>query len=101
MTLHQERLGKGNGGEDLNDFFGGGAIAIRIGHAAECFSKRGSLRGAESFENRAGIRSGVNNVSCAFAALLAKTDVDGGQSERGGLHDAAARVSEEDVDLAE
>jgi hypothetical protein len=47
------------------------------------------------------LRRGLENISRAFASLLAETDVDGRQGERRSLHDAAAGVSEENIYLAE
>ena len=43
----------------------------------------------------------VDDVAGALAALLAHADVDHGQGEGGGFHDAAGRVADQRVDLAE
>ncbi len=101
MALHQEFLGESNSRKNLDDFFGGESVAVRIGHAAQGFPERRAFRGAERLQNRVGIWSGVQNVSRAFPSLLTQADIYGWQGERGSFHDAAAGISEEDVHLAE
>ena len=48
-----------------------------------------------------GLSGRVEHVAGAFAALLAHADVDHGQRERGGFHDAAGGVADQRIDLAE
>ena len=52
-------------------------------------------------ENRFCVRFRIEYVACSLAAILAQADVDYGQRERRGLHDAAAGVSKQQICVTE
>ena len=65
-------------------------------------SRNSGLSGAlDGGENCGGFGGSVDDVAGALAALLAHADIDRGQGERGCFHDAAGRVADHRVDLAE
>ncbi len=99
--LLDEQVFEGNGGQDLGDGFGGGAIAVGVGHAAEFFAECGSEGTFECSGDRGGIGGNVEDVAGAFAALLAHADVDDGKRERSRFHDAAGGVADHRINLAE
>ena len=67
----------------------------------EFFAECGSESALECGGDGGGIGGHVDDVAGAFAALLAHADVDDGEREGCGLHDAAGGVADHRIDLAE
>ena len=100
-ALDEELAAERRGCEDFHDFFGGGAVAVRIGHTFERLAERVATRLGSGIEDTFGVCRCVEDIACAFAALLANANVDCGQCEGRGFHDAAAGIAEEKSSLAE
>jgi hypothetical protein len=77
----------------------GRPIAIGVFHAAQPGSEFRIERGFDCIANGVCFRGNIDYVSRALAALLAHAHVNDRQRQRSRLHDAARRISNDDVDL--
>ena len=87
--LLYEQVFKRDSGEYAGDRHCSRPIAVGIGHAAQAFAE---VPAEGAFNGGADGRSlgwRVNHVAGTLTALLAHSDVDHGQTERCGFHNAA------------
>ena len=99
MAFNQQFFAERDGGQHFYDFFGGDTFTVRIGHALKAAAKFGAFRSNNRCKYRRCIRGGVQNVARAFPALLPDADVYRRQGKRRRLHNSAARISCQHIDL--
>ena len=76
-------------GKDFRDFYGSGSVAVGVFDSGEGGAEFWGERFLDGGENFFAERWDVDDVGCAFPALLTDADVDDGEGEGGGFHDSA------------
>jgi hypothetical protein len=83
----------------LNNRLRSVAVSVRIGHPFEGTPEVRRLGFANASDDQVRIGWDIQDIWAALTSPLSQSDVDGWEREGAGLHDSAATVSDENLDV--